>query len=115
MIDPEIKNNYKNLIKKIEIDHPLAEVLEQFVDKYDGSDEDLFNLVSFTMLNTLMELKDLTIAAEGFEAIQGEMDESQNRIDELKDELKLFDEGKENENEPTVSDESQDEEAPSQE
>lgn len=69
MIEPKVKEHYKALIKKQNPRQEIFDVLEMFIDKYDGSSDDQFHSIMLVLVSLLSEIEDLKIVKKGFDEI----------------------------------------------
>jgi len=87
MISSEIKENYINLINKVNADQNLKNLLTEFIQTYNGTNEKEFHNAMLGIIKELIQNQELKIKAGGYDRLKIIQDNNEEYIEEIKDKL----------------------------
>ena len=90
MEDNNIKQDYIEIIRKIEFEKDFEEPLVKFIETFEGGNESEFHLFMVNLLVLLANYKRDKIKADGYDKIVGTKAEYKRRLEEIKAEYDLF-------------------------
>ena len=93
MIDLEIKQIYKDTISKLLGACEIEKSLNNFIDSYDGTNEDDFHTLMFKLLEHFGEYEDLKIVKEGFDKICVAQSKAKQQIKDVTRQFKKLEGG----------------------
>lgn len=88
-----MKDTLINLYKEAKLDHPVAKMAIEFLETYDGSNEEDLNRFFTFLLMTLQDYEIADIKAKGYDAMDEAKGDADSQISKIKDDMKHLESG----------------------
>ncbi|MFC1722353.1 hypothetical protein ACFL0C_01750 [Patescibacteria group bacterium] len=92
-MDQETKKNYIEMIEKLNSKLSLSENLKEFVNTYDGTNEEETHLMVASAVGALIKYEQAKIKADGYDEVVGANKDFNEWFDGVKNEYKMLEQG----------------------